>query len=743
MSWDFAEFGLWRALSGGGKRRTRRRAVSRFHLRLETLEPRHLLSGVGGTTLETVPVATDNHYLTDEDSPAAGNVIVDDTGGGADTGGSAEHPLIVTGIDGSQFEPGEPVALASGASLTMEADGNFVYDPSTSPTLSALPAGTSATDSFEYTVSLGFSEVYTFGDSLSDVGRMYQLTYENYPPYPYSQGRASNDAVWIEYLADRLGHTSTTANNYAVMGAATGRENFNDGLLGLGEEYPGVLDEVDQFASDLGYPTATADPNALYVVWAGPNDMFLIEDPAQAEAVIQQAVGNLGTAITSLYGMGARQFVVPNMVDLGKTPLGSADPDAFTRFSAGFNTGLSQLLTGLEDSLPIDIIRVDMFSAFSEVIDNAASYGFTNTTEPCLVDLNVVGDPEQYVFWDTVHPTTRGHQMLADVVFDVLAEREPLVQTDTATVTIEVDDVTTPPEAAVDGPEQGVPGQPLTFTLSATDESPADAAAPITYAVDWYGDGSEVETIVGPAAGATVEHVFPATGVWPIEVTATDQDGDTGPAAERGVDVSTVAVIDGSLYVGGTTGADKIRVREHRPGKIRVSVNCRHFRPGDLAPDGQVFVFGQAGRDRIDAHRLRRSSVLYGGEGDDFLFGGRDDDVLHGDDGNDLLLGGRGDDMLFGGAGHDRLFGQLGDDQLDGGDGRDWLLGGPGSDVLDSGEGRPWRMKRGHHHRHHHAGHGCGNDGVDLADIRRDDGHGRRSTRHHGKHARDHHLRHR
>ena len=83
-----------------------------------------------------------------------------------------------------------------------------------------------------------------------------------------------------------------------------------------------------RIAGDINYPVETADPDALYTVWAGPNDMFLIEDPAQAPAIIQQAVENLGTAIVGLYGMGARHILVPNMPDLGATPMGldSEDP---------------------------------------------------------------------------------------------------------------------------------------------------------------------------------------------------------------------------------------------------------------------------------------------------------------------------------------------------------------------------------------------------------------------------------
>ena len=60
-------------------------------------------------------------------------------------------------------------------------------------------------------------------------------------------------------------------------------------------------------------------------------------------------------------------------------------------------------------------------------------------------------------------------------------------------------------------------------------------------------------------------------------------------------------------------------------------------------------------------------------DGDDWLFGGEGNDVLFGLGGNDHLYGGSGDDVLFGGSG---------DDYLDGGEGQDILFGGSGNDII-------------------------------------------------------------
>ena len=61
-----------------------------------------------------------------------------------------------------------------------------------------------------------------------------------------------------------------------------------------------------------------ADPNALFFVWGGANDIGI--NPSAP--TVGDAVNNLATIISTLYGIGARQFLVPNLPDLSLTPYG-------------------------------------------------------------------------------------------------------------------------------------------------------------------------------------------------------------------------------------------------------------------------------------------------------------------------------------------------------------------------------------------------------------------------------------
>jgi len=98
------------------------------------------------------------------------------------------------------------------------------------------------------------------------------------------------------------------------------------------------------------------------------------------------------------------------------------------------------------------------------------------------------------------------------------------------------------------------------------------------------------------------------------------------------------------------------------------------------------------------------TDYLWGGSGNDFLYGGDGSDILNGQDDNDYLIGNAGLDTLLGGNGNDvlyatdptqigdvgilnTLYGGIGNDSLFGAQGGDTLLGEAGNDVLDGGAG--------------------------------------------------------
>ncbi|MBE9028886.1 hypothetical protein IQ266_03810 [filamentous cyanobacterium LEGE 11480] len=291
-----------------------------------------------------------------------------------------------------------------------------------------------------------FSQLVAFGDSLTDIGNVSgQLAAlgVDFPPVPYSPGRLSNGPLWIEYVAEDLTATNQLVNptplNNAVLGARAGRNNVAtlsvaDALGGdvppllvpLFDQLPGVLEQVDLFADQVG----VADPNALYLIWGGSNDFLTLPtEPIAAVTAVIDAVESIEQAIVTLAELGAKRIIVPNLANLGRTPIAIQQdliPQA-TAFSTGFNLLLQGTLGTLEPDLDVDIIQVDVFSLVEAIAQQPSEFGFTNITDP-LINILATGErvnPAEFAFMDGFHPTTAIHRLIADVVDRSLAAPTP------------------------------------------------------------------------------------------------------------------------------------------------------------------------------------------------------------------------------------------------------------------------------------------------------------------------------
>jgi len=316
-----------------------------------------------------------------------------------------------------------------------------------------------------------WTQLFVFGDSLSDSGNAASLSEAPPPPVPGlisyfppsgpspipgdTRGipydfRFSNGPVAAEYLALSLGLTPSlpawpagnVANqNYAVGGAMTGTwtippaptsGNYNwavDSPPGLQLLYPALQDtgldaQVALFTSRVSSAAVSFDPTTtLFSVWGGANDIFLGLDlglsPGDLNALLFSAAVNVATRIGELAAAGGMHFLVINLPDLGLTPLAIAEgPVAqvqLTMISQGFNDVLSGALAPLKAS-GLDIIEFDAFSAFQAMIANAEGQGF-NVSEPCFDGLGsiptVLAGCPGYIYFDSVHPTTYAHSLIA------------------------------------------------------------------------------------------------------------------------------------------------------------------------------------------------------------------------------------------------------------------------------------------------------------------------------------------
>lgn len=287
--------------------------------------------------------------------------------------------------------------------------------PGRSATLAALLAGLALT-SLPTLAATGFSSIAAFGDSLTDNGNALYLSGGVTPQAgDYWQGRFSNGPVAVEYLANHLG-LGNRLYDFAIGGSGTGAGPTD------------LTAQLGAFNARVG----VTDPNALYFVWSGSNnvrDLLAAHDFSSASAGV--VIGQLASFVGTLYGQGARNFLLPLLPDLGLTPEGQSTGAAplLSQYTASFNNALAA--TYLSLGLPgAHLTLFDTWAAQNQLVANAASLGFTHGAgQSCFTGyVNVAGvqcglaNESSYIFWDKVHPTTRTDQILGQQMAALVPE---------------------------------------------------------------------------------------------------------------------------------------------------------------------------------------------------------------------------------------------------------------------------------------------------------------------------------
>ncbi len=279
-----------------------------------------------------------------------------------------------------------------------------------------------------------FSQMFVFGDSISDDGNLFAFTGGAVPPSPpYFNGRFSNGPVWVEDLAPTLGLAIDPNTNFAIGGALSGTQNV--GNIPVAPPLPGLQTEIDSF---IAANQAGVDSKGLYVVYAGANDYL-----GGGSTDFAATVNNLGSAIAKLAAVGARNFMVPNLPNLGATPGAAArGPEAqqgLALLTNAHNSTLAATVQNLEQNPNINIIPVDVSTLFSNAIANPANFGFTNVTnnlvpgagtDPSVRNFSLPPgtNPNQYLFWDAIHPTARAHEFIAQTALKATTAIPELVE---------------------------------------------------------------------------------------------------------------------------------------------------------------------------------------------------------------------------------------------------------------------------------------------------------------------------
>lgn len=279
-----------------------------------------------------------------------------------------------------------------------------------------------------------FSQVYVFGDCLSDTGNLASIS-ENLAS-PYYMNRISNGPVAVETLAAKLGHSAEASwhllglnmgSNYAVArGNAVGSEIFDLNTRIIG------------FQVNHGF---VAPADALYVMFIGGNDVrdaLYMPDLATAQSLVEAATTEVRHAIESLAQAGAHSFLLvnsPNIATIPETRHNATDYPGLVhrarKLSNLYRVLLHDMAEQLEDDTDLNISEFDLFKFADKLVKKADSYGFNNATEawfsPVIYPITLFHPDcengmnfEKFIFFDEIHPTARVHELVGEALYEAL-----------------------------------------------------------------------------------------------------------------------------------------------------------------------------------------------------------------------------------------------------------------------------------------------------------------------------------
>ncbi len=282
-----------------------------------------------------------------------------------------------------------------------------------------------------------FSKVVVFGDSLSDAGNISLATAPSIqPPLEFTTNPGH---VSVQDLAGRLGYTLTPS--------LAGGTDYAWGGAGVLTNSPGTPGAVPTLTSQVNAYLAagSVDPNALYSIWGGANDIFYAATAAGAGALAQQliqqnvatqiaqleAAGMTAAQITALtptitqqvtaavtqqvlaaagvsgfmtadqvqaaigaaalqevkligqlQGAGVKNLLVFNLPNIGMTPDGIAQGPTAQAQLTGLSVLFNTTLNSGLSQMGQGIIPVNTYALINEVVANPSAFGFANVNTP-------------------------------------------------------------------------------------------------------------------------------------------------------------------------------------------------------------------------------------------------------------------------------------------------------------------------------------------------------------------------
>ncbi|KAJ1951312.1 hypothetical protein FBU59_000236 [Linderina macrospora] len=301
-------------------------------------------------------------------------------------------------------------------------------------------------------IAIAKPTLYVFGDSLSDIGTLNDLTLGLVPPPPYWNGRFSSGPVWNEYLALKLGYN---LYNKAVGGATSDNSKASILPAGLPIQIPSSQDQINwfKFLHPL-YKLDSSRNDDIAALVVGANDYFgttarLVNGSMSPQEFASTLTTSIVSQLKQLKDIGFKNIVLGNVAAIQYTPMAIK---ANTTEIAKTTVTLTNQLIQQQANAWAQTAGLTLFSVFdlgslvgmvkSSTVSSAL--GLKNINDPCvnvdnilasfsganflqdIIDLlsnlsaNICSNPTDYFFFDFVHPAERVQRLAGYFLYETI-----------------------------------------------------------------------------------------------------------------------------------------------------------------------------------------------------------------------------------------------------------------------------------------------------------------------------------
>ncbi|MFT6758576.1 MAG: outer membrane lipase/esterase [Chitinophagales bacterium] len=291
-----------------------------------------------------------------------------------------------------------------------------------------------------------YSGLYVFGDSLFDSGGNataiatgngipgVRATNLVGPTYQAGSGEASG-RISPQFIADNLGVELTgsefSGTNYAV-GAHRSADTL-ESVTTLGGKYSAPAGEFNSYFYDLSLNGGSVDPNAMYLLNGGGNDLGALTSGVLTAFDI---ANNLTAAAKALADNGANYIVVADVPNFSVSPTASVLPSFLIDTLNGIIDEQNASLVSQISALDANIVLLNTYQFSQELFADPSAFGFNFSSEELSAncfDADACGgpttegnrnsanpNPDLFFFNDSLHFTTLGNKVFADYINSVL-----------------------------------------------------------------------------------------------------------------------------------------------------------------------------------------------------------------------------------------------------------------------------------------------------------------------------------